>query len=367
MQAFEESKKRRRRTEENEQESVTATKSETEVQDVTASVKVFSQEDLKETGARVLTDALHQTAGLQMNECQGNGEMSMVSMRGMPLMNSQYVHVLVDGVPRNTSADSVDWSAIPLVNIERVEIIKGSASALYGKNALGGVINIITKTGAAKHQADLTLGYGSYGENKYTLVLSGPMKNEEAGYTAGFSRRAGDGWRDENNAFDRINSFLRLDGQLADSTFAKFSLDYATWDLEWPDYLPAADYEAGAREEVFFKHGMEEHNELNASLSLEHEMDNGLMLINRSYGQDIDEQVTDLVDFMNYNAVSQRLGNEFRLVSESRIWNRKNQTTFGYQFEQESYDTTVSYSQYFDPDSAGVPFRDVGSCIRVRA
>ncbi|MCI5224215.1 MAG: TonB-dependent receptor, partial [Candidatus Electrothrix sp. AR4] len=123
---------------------VTATKSETEVQDVTASVKVFSQEDLKETGARVLTDALHQTAGLQMNECQGNGEMSMVSMRGMPLMNSQYVHVLVDGAPRNTSADGVDWSAIPLVNIERVEIIKGPASALYGKNALGGVINIIT-------------------------------------------------------------------------------------------------------------------------------------------------------------------------------------------------------------------------------
>ncbi len=338
---------------------VTATKSETEVQDVTASVKVFSQEDLKKTGARVLTDALHQTAGLQMNECQGNGEMSMISMRGMPLMNSQYVQVLVDGVPRNTTVDTVDWSAIPLMNIERVEIIKGPASALYGKNALGGVINIITKTGGTEHQADLTAGYGSYGENKESLVLSGPLGDDgEAGYSAGLSRRAGDGWRDENNEFDRINSFLRLDSQLTDSTAVGFNLDYATWDLEWPDYLPFAIYEAGAREEVFFKHGLEEHNECNASLTLEHEMDNGLLLINRSYGQDIDETITDLVDFMNADSTSQRLGNELRLVSDSQIWDRKSQTTFGYQFEQEEYDATVKYSKHFDPGLFGVAFRD---------
>ncbi|MCW5212721.1 TonB-dependent receptor, partial [Desulfobulbus sp. TB] len=339
---------------------VTATKSETEVQDVTASVKVFSQEDLKETGARVLTDALHQTAGLQMNECQGNGEMSMVSMRGMPLMGSRYVHVLVDGVPRNTARDSVDWSAIPLVNIERVEIIKGPASALYGKNALGGVINIITKTGGTEHQVDLTAGYGSYGENKEGLVLSGPLgkDGEVGGYTAGLSRRAGKGWRDENNDFDRINNFLRLNGQLSDSTFVGFSLDYALWDLEWPDYLPAAQYEAGAREEVFFKHGLEEHDEVNAALKIEYELSSNLLLINRTYGQDLDEQVTDLCDFMNIDSASQRLGNELRLVSDNELWNRKSQTTFGYQLEQENYDEKVSYSQYFDPGLANIPFRD---------
>jgi outer membrane receptor protein involved in Fe transport len=337
---------------------VTATKNETEVQDVTASVKVFSQEDLKETGARVLTDALHQTAGLQMNECQGNGEMSMISMRGMPLMNSQYVQVLVDGVPRNTTVDTVDWSAIPMANIERVEIIKGPASALYGKNALGGVINIITKTGGTEHKADLTAGYGSYGENKESLVLSGPMKDGEAGYTVGLTRRAGDGWRDENSEFDRVNSFLRLDGQLTDSITAGFNLDHATWDLEWPDYLPFAIYEAGAREEVFFKHGLEEHDELNASLTLEYDMDNGLLLMNRTYGQDIDETITDLVDFMNADSTSQRLGNELRLVSDGKLWDRKSQTTFGYQFEQEEYDATIKYSKYFDPGLFGVPFRD---------
>ncbi len=342
---------------------VTATKSETEVQDVTASVSVLSGEELRETGARVLTDALHQTAGLQMNEWEGGGEFSMVSMRGMPILNTQYVQVLVDGVPRNTALDTVDWSAIPLTNIERIEIIKGPASALYGKNALGGVINIITKAGDTEHRVDLSAGYGSYGENKETVVLSGPLgKDGEVGYSAGLLRRAGEGWRAENNDFDRLNAFLRLDSSLSAQTTAGFSLDYATWNLEYPDYLPIALYEAGAREEVFFKHGLEEHDEFNAALNIEHELNRNLLLINRTYGQNIEEEWRDIVDVVDKTLDSRRMGNELRLVSDNRLWNKTNRTTLGYQFEYEDYNETRQFSQYF-PAAAkrGMVFKDAES------
>lgn len=339
---------------------VTATKTETELKEVTASVTVLAGDELRSSGARVLTDALHQTAGLQMNEWEGGGEFSMVTMRGMPLLNSQYVQVLVDGVPRNTALDSVDWSAIPLENVERVEIIKGPASALYGKNALGGVINILTKKGGASQQGEISTGYGSYGENKQTALLSGPLG--QAAYSVGVSRRAGEGWRDENNDLDRVNGFLRLDGQLAERTQASLSVDASAWELDYPDYLPLALYQAGAREEVFFKHGQEEHDEQNLGLSLDHQLSGSLKLVNRAYGQNVSESWRDIVDVVDKDLESRRIGDELRLVSENSLLGRKNQTMLGYQLEAEDYDETRRFSQYFPAEAKrGLISRDAES------
>ncbi|WP_417911721.1 TonB-dependent receptor [Candidatus Electronema sp. TJ] len=340
---------------------VTATKSETELKEVTASVTVLDGEQLRGTGSRVLTDALHQTAGLQMNEWEGGGEFSMVTMRGMPALNSQYVQVLVDGVPRNTALDTVDWSAIPMENVERVEIIKGPASALYGKSALGGVINIITKQGGASRQGEVSAGYGSHGENKQTALLSGPLDGG-AGYSLGLTRRAGEGWRDENNDFDRVNGFARLDGQLAEYTKAGLSVDASTWELEYPDYLPLANYQAGEREQVFFKHGKEEHDEQNLGLSLEHELRKELKLVNRAYGQNITEEWRDIVDVVDKDLESRRMGDELRLISDNQLFSRKNQTMLGYQLESEDYDETRRFSKYFPAEAKrGLTSRDAES------
>jgi len=92
----------------------------------------------------------------------------------------------------------VDWTQIPLEQIERIEIVRGTGSVLYGDNAVGGVINIITKTPNRKPQAKAGVVLGSYGRNKESITLSGGREKIAASLYASYDST--DGYR-ENNKF----------------------------------------------------------------------------------------------------------------------------------------------------------------------
>lgn len=122
---------------------VTGSRVDTRVDETVVRTEVIDSETIRDRGATTLADVLQQQQGIQVNSSLGTGE--QVSMDGL---DGKYVLVLVDGRPVNgRTNDRIDISRLPVTpnNIERVEIVRGPMSALYGSEAIGGVINIVTK------------------------------------------------------------------------------------------------------------------------------------------------------------------------------------------------------------------------------
>ena len=148
---------------------VTATRIEKRDVQVPASTVVLTQKDLKATGAQNLQVALSKVPGLVYKTfAPGGGSMGTmaneIAIRGV----NNGTLVLLNGNPMNLRGKYY-LDAIPVENIEKVEIIKGGASVLYGSEAMGGVINIITKK---QYSNTVTTGLGNYGQQKYGVSLS---------------------------------------------------------------------------------------------------------------------------------------------------------------------------------------------------
>jgi iron complex outermembrane recepter protein len=125
---------------------VTATRTEKVLEDAPASVSVITQEDLAKQNVKTLDEALRVTPGLYAKRTKGMMDStSSIAIRGF--RGDQYTLVLIDGLPVNDAyTGGLEWGTLPITNIERIEVVRGPASALYGGNAMGGVINVITKT-----------------------------------------------------------------------------------------------------------------------------------------------------------------------------------------------------------------------------
>jgi len=155
---------------------VTATRIEERQSEVPASVTVITSAEIESRGVKTVADAIEVAAGVAVSDRGALGAQKTATIRGS---TSSQVLVLVDGV-RMSSAMSgfVDLSTIPADSIERIEVLRSSASALYGSDAVGGVVNIITKRTTAPLEISLENGsfipashVEGYGTSK---TLSGP-------------------------------------------------------------------------------------------------------------------------------------------------------------------------------------------------
>jgi outer membrane receptor protein involved in Fe transport len=131
-----------------EQMTVTAVRTEARVSDIAGSVIVISQEDLSNTAALTLDDALRQVEGFSLFRRSGsrtaNPTSQGVTLRGVGASGASRALVLADGIPLNDPFGGwVYWSRIPREEIGRVEVLQGAGSSLYGTDALGGVINVL--------------------------------------------------------------------------------------------------------------------------------------------------------------------------------------------------------------------------------
>jgi vitamin B12 transporter len=141
---------------------VTATRLPLPVTDIPAGVTVITRQDIEASGATTLGDVLTTVPGLHVSPSGGPGGQSSVFMRGT---NSGHVLVLRDGMPINDASnpsDAFNFGTDTLSDIERIEVIRGPMAALYGSGAIGGVINLISRRGAAGApmlEADLSGGY----------------------------------------------------------------------------------------------------------------------------------------------------------------------------------------------------------------
>lgn len=162
---------------------------EEQVVNLATTVTEVTSEDMKQRGARTLGDALEQLPGVDVQRSASKNE-SFVQIRGF---NDQDIKILIDGVPvYEQYSRQLDLAQIPTSAISKITVTKGASSVLYGSNALGGVINIITKK-ATEPTAAATVALGDYGTEEYSVSAGAPVGN--LNYWLGYSYRHSDGWR----------------------------------------------------------------------------------------------------------------------------------------------------------------------------
>lgn len=157
-------------------------------------VTVLEGDDLRVRGVTRVLDALREVPGVTVVQGGSFGAVTSVFMRGG---ESDHVQVLVDGVKVNQPGGAYDFASITTENVERIEIVRGPSSALYGSDAMSGVIQVITKTGAGRPRGSLGFRAGSFGRADLTADLSGGT--DEVSYGFSVSRLHTDGILPLNN------------------------------------------------------------------------------------------------------------------------------------------------------------------------
>jgi TonB-dependent siderophore receptor len=190
-----------------------------------ASVSIVSNQDIAQANAKSVADLLKDIEGVYMYDPTGVGATgAVVNMRGFYGGMSSHQLVLVDGIPQNKGKDKlIDWDLISMDNIESIEVVRGPASALYGDNAMSGVINIITKKPKDKPESKFLASYGSFNTQEYEASTLGAYK--QLGYFAGASYKTSDGFR-RHCDYDRTHVGGKIDYAINDAQALKLSLDY---------------------------------------------------------------------------------------------------------------------------------------------
>jgi len=207
---------------------VTATRTPISKNNVIADVTTISSEDIERAGSSSLPELLQRQPGIEISNLGGPGKVSTIGIRGT---SSTHSIVLVDGI--RLSAATTGFSAIehiPLSQIEKIEIVRGPASSLYGQDAIGGVIQIFTKKGIDGFKPYVDIGYGSYNTSNFKSgVRAG---NNQTTYAINFAAMNSDGFSafvpNPANAANSIN--LDKDGyknySLSSSLSHKINQDY---------------------------------------------------------------------------------------------------------------------------------------------
>ncbi len=175
--------------------------------EIAASVGVVSSEALRETRPAHPSEVLGQVPGVWVNQTGGEGHMAAI--RQPQTTNPVYLY-LEDGIPTR-STGFFNHNALYEINLpqaDRVEVLKGPATSLYGSDAIGGVINVSTRAPSETPQASLALEGGSHGWVR--LLGSGSSTFGENGVRADLNVSRTDGWRD-GTAYDRQSATVRWD------------------------------------------------------------------------------------------------------------------------------------------------------------
>ncbi len=185
---------------------VSATRIPQAARDAGVSVTVVPREEIEELKAQNVGEVLKNVADARLDCYGGMGARSEISLRGS---TPQQVLVMVDGRPVNAASIGLaDLSAFPLDQVERIEVIRGPASVLYGAGAMAGVINIVTRDPPETLRTDAAASYGT--KNTRLLQLDNGAKIGDFGYLVTGSQNGSDGWR-ANSACEGYN----LSGKLS--------------------------------------------------------------------------------------------------------------------------------------------------------
>ena len=169
---------------------VTATRTPIAKNNVIADITTITEEEIERAGSSSLTDLLQRQPGVEIYNSGGQGKVSSLHIRGS---ESDHVVVLVDGLRVNQVTSGLTaFENIPLSQIEKIEIVRGPSSSLYGAGAIGGVIQIFTKKGVSGFKPYAAIGYGRYGTKTTQAGLR--AGNDSTNYAINISSLSTDGF-----------------------------------------------------------------------------------------------------------------------------------------------------------------------------
>lgn len=199
---------------------VTATREGDLIRDIPRNVTVITSDDIEQATSNNVVDLIARESGVNMRSLFGHDKVSGIDIRGMGDTSGSNVIVMVDGYRLNPAdMASPDFSSIPLDQIERIEIVRGAGSVVYGDGAVGGVINIITKKGKKEPEARVYTSYGSYKTIDTRASYGGQVERLRFNINADYYDS--DGYRD-NGFFEKKDVGARCGYDLTD--FVSFSL-----------------------------------------------------------------------------------------------------------------------------------------------
>lgn len=184
-------------------------------------ISIITSEDLESQSVNEVTEALNKLPALDVIEYGSLGSNRSVHVRGA---SSSQVLTMIDGRPVNTPRDGqTDFNQISLSNIDRIEVLRGPASNIYGSGAIGGVINVITKKGKEKMQTEALFKQGSFATSMESFSNSWKIKNFD--YFLSYDYANSHGHRENAGYFSHnINSKIGYD--ITDNDRIDFSSGY---------------------------------------------------------------------------------------------------------------------------------------------
>jgi iron complex outermembrane receptor protein len=213
---------------------------------IASRVQLINAEDITNSGATDLVQLLRKEANLHFRSTSGNSAQSEISMGGFGENSGQRVLILLDGHRLNTAdLGQINWLSIPLGLIESVEVIQGGQSALYGNNAVGGVIKINTRRPTDQLAGQAQASVGSFDSYNGRIGLSG--REGSLGFSAHAEHDEIDGYRD-NSQYEAEGAGLKLDWTPNDAFNAYGSVNGVSSEYGLPGSLTMAQLEADRKQ-----------------------------------------------------------------------------------------------------------------------
>ena len=192
--------------------SITANRRLQNINKSLAAVTIINRKMIENSQATEITEVLRQVPGLTLQNSGGVGKVTSIHLRGT---NSSHVLVLVDGIKVGSATlGSVSFQDIPLDNIERIEVVRGPRSALYGSEAIGGVIQIFTLKGREGFHPQVSVSVGSHQLQKLNVNLAGGIASDKGlgWYNLNVGSQKTDGFDARNLNFGQPDTQTDKDG-----------------------------------------------------------------------------------------------------------------------------------------------------------
>lgn len=326
---------------------VTATRDAQEIGKIPANITIITSEEIKESGATTAVDILNNLAGIHFTIDSGNKARASINMRGFGNNAFGKVLVMVDGRRLNRpDMASINWLQIPINSIERIEVVRGANSVLYGDSAVAGVINIITKKGMEELQIASSVFAGNYGFSDQRLGFSGARDKFRYSFSA--ETMAESGYRDRSKFLSQ-GATLNLRYNVKDYLSAFVNTSLTSIDYQLPGGLTKSEVNQNRRQ---FQPGhdnddnKEEYKDFSPGIEV-NVGDYGRLNINLLYGNKKIEVNTPIYSLFADSTID-TFGITPRYILEKDIFGKSNKLILGIDY----YNDTLNVDRFSDRSRA---------------
>jgi len=327
---------------------VTATRDTREIRKIPANITVITSEDIEKSGATSIVDVLENVAGIHFTTFSGNPSQAEIDMRGFGQNSHGRVLTLLDGRKLNRpDMASINWLQIPVNNVEKIEVVSGANSVLYGDHAVAGVVNIITKRGEGEPEVSTSGIIGEDALHDVRVGLSG--SRDSLSYAFSGEIQETNGWR-ERTGFSSKGAGFNIGYDLSDFLNISFGGSLNEVDYEMPGNLTKSEMQVNrkqfqpARPARFTQahdndDAVDNYYNLNVGLEMI-SFDHGNFDVNFLYG--LKNLVSNMDSFPSYRDTEiKTFGITPRYILNNTIGGHKNKLIVGLDYYNETLDLEI--------------------------